>query len=278
MGPPGSYSEQAAIMYGGDSGLVPVESIPAVARAISSGDVDEGVIPIENSIEGAVTFTLDLLIHESDLKIKSEVAIPIHHSLMARDVFAVGDIEVVYSHPQSFAQCRFYLSKNLPRAELVAAMSNSRAVEQMMQSGLKTAAIASERAARLYGASLLASRIEDSQNNETRFIVLAVGDHESTGSDKTSLCFDFAHDSPGILYNVLGEFFKRGINLLKIESRPTRKSLGRYVFLVDIEGHRTDSNVSEALAVLREHTSMLKIMGSYPMNVTSAVLDPRTTE
>ena len=264
LGPPGSYSEQAAKDWEQEGDLVPAESIPAVAELVTQGKADQGVIPIENSIEGGVTFTLDLLIQSSELLICGELIVPIRHALMARNEIPISEIRQVLSHPQSLGQCRQFLLDELPHATLVASLSNSKAVQEMMDSDLTTAAISSERAAVLYGAKVLKYRVEDVQNNETRFIVLSHSDHRRTGNDKTSICFEFGDDSPGILSESLMEFASRDINLAKIESRPNKKNLGRYIFLADIEGHRSDKHVSEALQALGQKVTMMKILGSYP--------------
>tara|TARA_B100000586_G_C20048685_1_gene401016 strand:- start:96 stop:929 length:834 start_codon:yes stop_codon:yes gene_type:complete len=264
LGPAGTYSEQAAREWSEKATLVPVESIPAVANAVSSGRADEGIVPIENSIEGGVTFTLDLLIHDSELSICGEVIVPIHQCLMAHNKIALSDIKNVISHPQSLGQCRDFLASKLPGAELTASLSNSSAVQEMMSASLETAAISSGRAAALYGATVLLENVEDRSNNETRFVVLSHSDHELTGNDKTSLCFEYGDNAPGILSASLREFASRDINLTKIESRPNKKSLGRYVFLVDVEGHRTESLVAESLDALDNQVSMIKILGSYP--------------
>ena len=271
LGPPGSYSEQAAIAYDPTAEAIPFPAIPSVVASVGEGLAEEAVVPIENSLEGAVTFTLDLLIHESDLKIRREQVVSIVHCLLVDEGTEMGDIRVVYSHPQALAQCRVYLAKNLPDADLVASLSTSGAVEDMRNSGAPAAAISSGRAADLYGARVVERGIEDVNNNQTRFVVLAREDHIRTGRDKTSVCFDFGSDESGILHKTLGELAERGINLVKIESRPDRRSLGRYVFLIDMEGHREDPRVREALKGLKSRTSMFKVLGSYPMAVDSAV-------
>jgi prephenate dehydratase len=271
FGPAGTYTEQAAVTYCPEAELLPYPTIPAVAAAVEAGKADEGVVPIENSLEGAVTFTLDLLIHQSKLRIRSEVVLPIHHCLMAKPGTRVEDIEVIYSHPQALAQCRAYLERRLPQAQPVASLSTSAAVEDVQKSQVTAAAISSRRAAELYGVEVLAENIEDSPNNVTRFVVLAITDHPRTGADKTSLCFSFDYDAPGILYNALGEFARRGINLAKIESRPDKRTLGRYVFLLDVEGHREDAVLRDALESIRARVSTFKVFGSYPRQVSSAI-------
>ncbi|MCH2310215.1 MAG: prephenate dehydratase [SAR202 cluster bacterium] len=264
LGPAGTYSEQAAQIWCGECDLVSVDSIPDVAQAVNDGRSEIGIVPIENSIEGGVTFTLDLLIHDSDLSICGEIVIPINHNLMSKNEINYIDIKTVYSHPQSLGQCRQFLASNLPNANLVASLSNSAAVEEMMNSPINSAAISSDQAAKIYGAKILQKNVEDRSNNETRFIVLGKSDHPKTGNDKTSLCFEFQGDQPGILSESLTEFASRDINLVKIESRPNKKSLGRYVFLVDIEGHRTDQKVTQSINALSSKVAMIKILGSYP--------------
>ena len=264
LGPEGTYSEQAAIDYAADSERVPYSGIPAVVEAAESGEVEEAIVPIENSLEGVVTYTVDLLIHESPLKMKGEVVVPIHHYLLMQPDVSPEEVRVVYSHPQAIAQCRGYLSRNLPNAEHIAALSTASAVEDMNSSRYPAAAVSSRRAAELFDARIAESNIEDVPNNLTRFVVLAAQDSERTGDDKTSICFDFSHDSPGTLYGALGELASRGINMIKIESRPDRRSLGKYVFLIDMDGHRDDLVVSDALDGVRERAALFKIFGSYP--------------
>ena len=264
LGPAGTHSEQACLVYNPEATRLPYSEIPAVASAVDSEEADEGIVPIENSLEGAVTGTVDLLIHDSGLFIRQEIVLPIKHFLVARDGTSTRQIQTIYSHTQALAQCQGWLSKNLPDAELVASLSTSAAVEEMMQIGGDTAAISTERASHLYGASVLVGGIEDSPNNMTRFVVLAPSDHAPTGKDKTSMCFSFDEDAPGILYEALGEFATRGINLTKIESRPTKQDLGRYVFLVDLEGHREDAKVKAALEGVERKVLMFKIFGSFP--------------
>ena len=264
LGPPGTYSEQAAEQWNSVDELLPLESIPAVAKSVASGESYQGVLPIENSIEGGVTFTLDLLIHDSSLSICGEVIVPINHCLMAHEKIDLESITTVFSHPQSLGQCRYFLLRNLPEANVVASLSNSKAVEEMLAFDRTAAAISSERSANLYGATILKKNVEDRPNNETRFVILSNSDHEITLNDKTSLCFEFDGDGPGILSESLTEFASRNINLVKIESRPNKRRLGRYVFLVDIDGHRKTPEVKQALDALEIKVSMLKILGSYP--------------
>ena len=226
--------------------------------------VDEGVVAIENSIEGSVTDTLDLLIHGSDLAIKYEVVLPIRHCLLVQPGAQANDIRVVYSHPQALAQSRRFLERCFPMAQMEAALSTAAGVEEVKKSDGSAAAVATSRAAELYGVQVLASDIQETVTNVTRFVVLGSQDHPPTGADRTSLCFSFDDDRPGILVEVLGEFARRNINLGKIESRPSKEVLGRYIFLVDLFGHRQDPPVREALERVAEVSSRLSIFGSYP--------------
>ena len=264
LGPPGTFTEEAALLYDSKAKLVPLPSVSAVGSGVVSGMVEEGVVAIENSIEGSVTDTLDLLIHRSDLSIKYEVVLPIRHCLLVQPGAQANDIKVVYSHPQALAQSRRFLERCFPKAQMEAALSTAAGVEEVKKSDGSVAAVATRRAADLYGVHVLASDIQETVTNVTRFVVLAGQDHPPTGADRTSLCFSFDDDRPGILVEVLGEFASRDINLGKIESRPSKDVLGRYIFLVDLFGHRNDPSVSEALNRVGEISSMLRIFGSYP--------------
>jgi prephenate dehydratase len=244
--------------------LLPCTTIPAIARAIRSGEADQGVAPVENSLQGSITDTLDVLIHSEGVHVFSELVLTVVHNLVARPGTAVAQIQAVYSHPQALGQCQTYLERHLPNAELRASLSTAAAVEEMLKSAAAAAAIAPLRAAQLYGATILAQGIQDNPNNATRFLVLATHDHPRTGQDKTSICFSFADDRPGLLYSVMREMAERKINLSKVESRPTREGLGQYYFLLDLEGHKEDPGVREALDKVAQATSLLKIFGSYP--------------
>jgi len=264
FGPAGTHTEQACITYDRAAARIPFATIPLVAAAVDTGQADEGMVPIENSVGGSVSATLDLLIHDSTLFIRRELVLPIKHFLLARRGAEVRNIKVIFSHPQALEQCQGYLAEHFAQAEPIASMSTAAAVEEMLKRGGGAAAIGTERASTLYDTEILARGIEDHPNNMTRFVVLAPKDSPRTGDDKTSICFSFDDDAPGILHSVLEEFAKRGINLTKIESRPTREELGRYIFLADLEGHREDTIVREALDRVRVQVSLLKVYGSYP--------------
>ena len=264
LGPAGTFAEAATLKYDPEAQLLPFPSIAAVAAAVDSGMAEEGVVPIENSLEGSVTDTLDLLIHESRLSIRHELVIPIEHCLLVKPGASVQDVKAIFSHPQALGQCRRFIERCFPSVQAVAALSTAAAVGEMLQSETPAAAIATVRAAELYGAEVLARGIQDNPANFTRFVVLAHQDNPPTGRDKTSLCFSFKEDRPGSLYAVLGEFATRNINLAKVESRPNKEIFGRYIFLVDLEGHREDPLVKEALSGVQSAASMMKILGSYP--------------
>ena len=264
LGPIGTYTEEAALHYDPEAHLQPFPTIGAVGLAVSSAITQEGVVPIENSLEGSVTNTLDLLISQSGLSIRQEVVLAIDHYLMASPGTRSADIQVIYSHPQALAQCRDFLERCFPNAQQMASLSTVAAVSDMSASSVPAAAIAPRRAADLHEVQIIGRSIQDNSNNVTRFVVLANEDHPPTGKDKTSICFTFDDDAPGLLYQALGEFAQRSINLVKVESRPTKQSLGRYIFLIDCDGHREDPLVKEALERLAEPASMLKVLGSYP--------------
>jgi len=264
LGPAGTFAEEAALLYNSQAKLIPFPSFRAVAVAVDTGMADEGVVAIENSIEGSVTDTLDMLIHETKMLIKKELFLPIRHNLMVKQGTDVHQISVIFSHPQPLGQCRNFLERCFPKAHMASALSTAAAVEQMMASDTPAAAIGTERAAQLYGAEILARDIQDKASNVTRFVVLAPQDHPPTVSDKTSLCFTFDKDEPGLLFGVLQEFAQKGINLAKIESRPSKESLGRYIFLVDLEGHRQEPQIAEVLEKIRSKTALFKVFGSYP--------------
>jgi len=264
LGPPGTFSEEAALLHDREAEHLPMPSISAVAAAVLSGMVDEGVVPIENSLEGSVPETLDALVHEEGLMIRRELVLAIEHHLLVRPGTRASEVRMVYSHPQALAQCRRFLERCFPKAEVVAALSTAAAVEEMMaREG--AAAIGTLRAAQLYGAEVLARSIQDRRPNLTRFVALAREDHPPTRRDKTSLAFTFAtEDRPGLLVGALIEFSSRNINLSKIESRPTGDRLGTYIFLVDVDGHRQDPHLAEALEAVRRQCSFFRILGSYP--------------
>lgn len=267
LGPPGTFSEEAAAAYAAGvpgASLLPLTSIPAVVTAIETGAADVGMLPIENLLEGSVTFTLDLLIHETQLRIAGETVIPIRQYLVARPGLKLNDVQVLYAHPQSLGQCRRFVERCLPGVATVASLSNSAAPVEALADERPAAAISTLRAAEMTGAEILARDIADNLSNVTRFIVLAREDAPSTGSDKTSFCFGFTEDRAGVLVGALEELAQANINMTKLESRPSKVVLGQYIFLVDIDGHRSDPQIAAALERIKRHAGMFKIFGSYP--------------
>lgn len=269
LGPRGTFSEEAALLYARrfDQGeeLVAFASIPALTAAVETGLAADAVLPIENSIEGSVSTTLDLLIHETTLKIRAEVVVPVRHFLVTAPGATLADVTLVSSHPQALGQCRRFLERCLPKAEQVAALSTAGAVEEVAKSGEKhRAAIGTERAAELYGGVVLAHDIQDVRSNVTRFIVLGREDAAKSGDDKTSFAFTLKANVPGALHAVLSELAAETIQMTKIESRPTKAWLGDYVFLIDVEGHRDDPPIQRALERVRERSAAFLVFGSYP--------------
>lgn len=263
FGPAGTNTEVAALrLYPGED-YAPSPSITHAARTVERGEADRAVVPIENSLQGSVTETVDLLIEEDGIAVCGEVVLPIEHCLMVKPGAKREGIAVIYSHPQSLGQCRKYLEAKFPAVRTEAALSNADAVIVMMRTP-GAAAIAPARAAEIYGAEIIESGIQDSRINKTRFVALGRTGAARTGRDKTSIAFAVAHDRPGTLVSVLHEFADRGINLTKIESRPSGAELGVYIFLVDCEGHRDDPQVAQALAAVREQSNFFKVFGSYP--------------
>ncbi|WBL35672.1 prephenate dehydratase [Tepidiforma flava] len=264
LGPPGTFGELAALQYDSSADLMPFPSHAAVAAAVESGMADVGIVAIENLINGSVQETLDILIHETDLKIQAELVVPVRHNLVAKPGTRPADVRVIYSHPQALGQCRKFLERCFPRAQAEAALSTTEAVELALKREGDAAAIATERAAELLGAEVLARDIQDSENNVTRFLVLGRGTPPPTGRDRTSIAFTFAEDRPGALASVMNAFAEANINCNKIESRPTKATFGDYVFLIDFEGHQDDPAVKAVLDRIRPLCAELKVFGSYP--------------
>jgi prephenate dehydratase len=265
MGPEGSFSEEAARREFPDGAeLVGFPDIPAVISALGHKLVDAAVVPIENSIEGSINVTLDELIHdESPPPIVAERNLPVRHHLIARPGTGLSDIERVVSIPVAVAQCRHFMLEQLPQVQILPALSTSAAVQSLVHS-VRIAAIGNERAAQLYGMEIISRDIQDGDDNTTRFVVLGGQPAAPTGKDKTSICCSIAEDRPGSLMAILAEFANRGLNLTKIESRPTRGGLGKYFFLIDVEGHQADPEVAAALEGVRRRSHILKVLGSYP--------------
>ena len=264
LGPEGTFTQAAALKHFGHSVKTEAAgSIAQVFRAVEAGDSHYGVVPIENSIEGVVNHTLDLLINSS-LKICGEVELRIHHHLLSKQTH-LSDIRRVYAHQQALAQCRSWLDEHLLNAERVDVNSNAIGC-QMAAEQENTAAIASEAAAELYALPVHTRNIEDEPDNTTRFLILGKRDTPKSGNDKTSILFT-APNRPGALHDLLACFASNNVSLTRIESRPSRKGMWDYVFFADFEGHTLDNAVSETLKQLEDTASLVKVLGSYPRAV-----------
>ena len=261
LGPVHTYSHEAARMrFGASAEFAAQASIAAVFAALDTARADFGVVPVENSSEGSVTLTLDLLI-DTPLVIIGEVLLPIRHALMSREGDAMA-ISVIYSHQQSLGQCRNYLAANFPHCRLEAVASNTAAADRAAgEPG--AAAIASEAAAAPYGLRVIARNIQDSAQNTTRFLVIGRNPAGRTGTDKTTALFA-VRDEVGALNQALNVFARNRINISKIESRPLRSRPWEYLFFVDVHGHREDAGLKRALAALERKALFLKVLGSYP--------------
>ncbi|NLM14176.1 MAG: prephenate dehydratase [Epulopiscium sp.] len=265
LGPSGTFSEQAALSYFShfnEYELVPFPTIQDLLLAIDRGKVLKGVVPIENSIEGAVNTTVDMLTFEVNLKIQAEIVIPIRHYLLGFKDFELGEIKEVLSHPQAIAQCRNYLHTHMPKAEIVFTSSTAEAVREVATKKLPRVAVGTLLAAEKYGLSVLDSDIQDTKQNETRFVVLGKEEGKKGDKCKTSLVFS-TENKPGELYRVLNIFSLWDINMTKILSRPSKTKLGEYVFFVDLEGHILEEDMKNALMMVQRKTSFYKLLGSY---------------
>jgi prephenate dehydratase len=268
LGPRGTFTEQALHTQPDLETLElrPMPSIPDVLAAVSAGEVDLGFVAIENAIEGSVNVTIDTLAFDTDLLIQREVVMGVHLQLLARPGVQIGDITRVASIPVATAQCRAFLREKLPHARIDASNSTAEAAEAVARGRSRNAAaIAPARAAEVYGLSIIADDIEDHPENKTRFVAVArTGVPAPTGHDKTSIVVFQRADEPGSLLAILHEFAARAINLTKLESRPTKRSLGDYCFLIDLEGHIADEVVADALRNLHAKQARVKFLGSYP--------------
>ena len=272
LGPQGTFTEEALSTQPDYAAaeLVMLNSLADVLESVQAGRVDLGFVPIENAIEGTVRDTIDSLVFDNDLLIQREVVLDIHLHLMAPRGLKLGDIQRVASIPVATAQCRRFLVGKLPTAETVATNSTADAARLLgegdpLLTGVPTAAIAPRLAASLYGLEILVEDVEDHPENQTRFVSVARnGIPAPTGHDRTSIaCFQSA-DHPGSLYGILGQFAARNINLTKLESRPTKKALGDYCFIVDLEGHIDDEVIADCLRDLHAELAGVKYLGSYP--------------
>lgn len=262
LGPQGTFTEAAMIKrFGQASKGVSSASIDEVFRKVESGEASYGVVPVENSTEGAIGRTLDLLL-QSPLRLCGEVQLAVHQCLLSQDK-DLAKIKRVYSHPQSLGQCQDWLNTHLPHAERVSVASNAEAAS-LAAKEKHSAAIAGKQAAERFGVEIQADNIEDDPRNTTRFLVIGNQDVAASGFDKTSLVMSAAN-RPGAVHDLLVPFAKHGVSMSKLESRPAKSGLWEYVFFVDIEGHQADKKVAAALKELKDVAAFVKILGSYPV-------------
>ncbi|MFC3551815.1 prephenate dehydratase [Lysobacter cavernae] len=264
LGPEGTHSQQAVFKHFGHSihGL-PLGSIEEVFQEVEAGNADFGVVPVENSTQGTIQSTLDMFL-TSKLKICGEVELRVHQHLLSRSG-RIEDIERVYSHPQSFAQCKAWLRQYLPKAEKIAVASNAEAARRARSSD-DAAAIAGISAANVYGLKSIAGPIEDRPDNTTRFLVIGRELFSTSGNDRTSLLI-FIKDQPGALYHVLAPFAKHGLSMNRIESRPGHTGLWQYAFFIDVGGHVQEEAMRHALDELADYAQQVKVLGSYPVAI-----------
>jgi prephenate dehydratase len=278
LGPEGTFTQEALIhATAGSDELepVPLPTVYETVMAVHAGDVDRALVPIENSLEGSVNATLDALaIETDDVAIVGELVHPIRHCLIARDEIELDEIDTVVSHPQATAQCARFVRTRLGHARVLAGSSTAEAVRMVAEHGGPWAALGNRLAAERYGCHVLRAGVEDVPDNETRFVWLARVGTPSGGPGiadpdigpwKTAIVFwGVGADAPGWLVRSLQEFAARDVNLTRIESRPRKQGLGRYMFFVDLEGRETEPHVAQALAAVREHAQALRVLGSFP--------------
>ncbi len=262
QGVEGAFSQDAVDLFFPGSNALPSPDFESVFRAVEAGRADYGMVPVENSLEGTVAAVNDLLL-ENDLVIVGEVLVPVVHCLMVNPGAELGDIKRVYSHPQALGQCRSFLAK-YPQWEKVPAFDTAGSARHVRDTGLKEeAAIASRRAAEVYGLKVIREGVQNREDNFTRFFAIQKAPGLLDHGDKTSLAFA-TRNVPGALYEAMGAFAGRGINMTKVESRPRQGRAWEYVFFVDIDGHVNDPRVAEALTDVVRRAVFVKVLGSYP--------------
>lgn len=264
LGPRGTFSHEACLKYSPKAKIIFKNTIYNVFESVKNNEADLGIVPVENSTDGTIGMTLDFLV-STGLKIKDEITVKVMHNLAGIENTKLTDIRMLYCHPQAYAQCEEYIRKNIPQAEIIHTSSNSKSSESVANGkDAAKACITTKLASEMYGLKIIEKNIQDYDENNTRFIVLSHNDSEETGRDKTSVAFYTDEDRPGSLYEILGIFAQRKINLAKIESRPNKKVPGRYIFFMDLWGHRKQKDLNDALELLKRTVSGLYIFGSYP--------------
>ncbi len=266
LGPPGTFSEQAAIEFDPAAEHVPYPTITAACEAIFGGEADRAILPLENSLAGSIGETHDLILQHDALSLAGERVLPIELCLILPPEAPEGaEINLIISHPQPLRQCHGYLQRRFPGVRTEATLSTAEAVAEAIRHGTGAAALAPRRAARLHGARVAEAGVEDDKRNATRFVVLARADAEPTGRDKTTITFS-TDNRPGALFGALQIFAEQEINLTRIESRPAKERIGTYLFIVDCDGHRKDEPFAAALAALEQRVARLRVIGSYPVH------------
>lgn len=270
LGPPGTFTQEALLQVVDPESvdLIDLPSIEDVIYAVERGEIERGMVPIENSVEGTVNATVDVLGFETEgLFIQREVILNVRLHLLGRAGIDLGTVTEVYSMPHATAQCRRWLREHLPKAKVVATNSTAEAAGRVAYDKGSAVAIGPNLAAQLFGIEVIERDVTDHPEAETRFVVIGKGEAPSSGRDKTSLVAFIAEDHPGALLEILTEFASRNVNLTKLESRPTKRVLGEYCFFIDLEGHADDPVVAEAIAALDKQLARLKSLGSYPRAV-----------
>ncbi|WP_136246843.1 prephenate dehydratase [Halomonas borealis] len=265
LGPEGTFTQQATLKHFGDSAVsLPMAAIDEVFREVEAGAVNYGVVPVENSTEGVINHTLDSFI-DSGMRICGEVVLRIHHHLLVADTTRRDKVSRIYSHPQSFAQCRKWLDAHYPHAERVPVSSNAEAA-RLVKTEWHSAAIAGDMAAKLYGLTRIAEKIEDRPDNSTRFLIIGNQDVPMSGEDKTSIVVAM-RNQPGALHDLLEPFHRHRIDLTRLETRPSRSGVWNYVFFIDLRGHRDEPRVAAMLEEVQVRAAEVKVLGSYPQGV-----------
>ncbi len=261
LGPKGTFSHEAVLKRNKNADIVFKNTVWDVFESVNEGEVEEGVVPLENSVSGTIGLTSDALM-DFDLNVIGEIILPIKHNLVGHD--GVREIDTLYVHPATYEQCEKFIRKTLPDVKIIQTSSNAASAKIISEKKDKTkAAIVPREAIEIYDLKIIKKEVQDNKFNVTRFAVVSKIEAKQTKSDRTSIAIYPQADKPGILYSLLGEFAKRKINLTKIESRPSKGKLGDYIFFMDIQGHKDDPNIKEAFDVIEENF-FLKVLGSYP--------------
>lgn len=277
LGPSGSYSHEAACRYLATAAVtgecIAMPSFSAIIDGVEQGQIDHGVIPIENSTGGAVTAAMDGLVKLENSTVCGEIILDIEHCLLSMSA-SIADINYVFSHEQALGQCCEFFRTQYPHIQFIQCGSTSQACEMAQKSGSAYGAVAGKAAAQLYQLPVVVENIQDNDFNQTRFLIIGVKAPAATGKDKTSIIFAFHDDCPGSLFGVLKAFASRNINLTRIESRPAKHSMGKYIFYIDFVGHAKDESGVAALQEMYSQVSWLKVLGSYPAQLSKAIFNP----